>query len=73
MTKIDIIDMIDEEFEEFEQDRNRRKNLKQLISFKSSIVNYKEKDITIQEPKLKEKINTTVYIKNFKNNKNQLF
>ena len=65
--------MIDEEFEEFEQDRNRRKNLKQLISFKSSIVNYNEKDITIQEPKLKEKINTTVYIKNFKNNKNQLF
>ena len=65
--------MIDEEFEEFEEDRNRRKNLKQLISFKSSIISYNEKDITIQEPKLKKKINTTVYIKNFKTNKNQLF
>jgi len=74
MTKIDIIDMIDEEFEEFEQDRNRRKNLKQLISFESSIVNYNEKQIVMPEPKFKKKINTTVYVKNFKNNnKNSLF
>ena len=67
--------MIDEEFEEFEQDRDRRKNLKQLLSFKSSIVDYNEKDINILEPKFKKKLNTSIYIKthNKNNNKNQLF
>lgn len=73
MIKIDIIDMIDEEFEEFENDKNRRKNLKELVSFSSSIINYNEKNMVIPEPQLKKKINTTVYIKNFKTNKNQLF
>lgn len=73
MTKIEIIDMIDEEFEEFEQDKNRRKNLKELVSFKSSIINYNEKNMVIPDPKLKKPVNTTVYIKNFKTNKNQLF
>jgi hypothetical protein len=73
MIKNNVIDMIDEEFLEFEEDKNRRKNIKELISFSSSIINYNEKNMVISDPKLKKKINTTVYIKNFKTNKNQLF
>ena len=73
MIKNNVIDMIDEEFLEFEEDKNRRKNIKELISFSSSIINYNEKNMVISDPKLKNKINTTVYIKNFKTNKNQLF
>ena len=73
MIKNNVIDMIDEEFLEFEEDKNRRKNLKELVSFSSSIINYNEKNMVISDPKLKKKINTTVYIKNFKTNKNQLF
>lgn len=69
MIKIDIIEMIDEEFEEFERDRNRRKNLKELISFKAPIINYNEKEMMIPEPKVKKQISTTIYIKNSKNNK----
>ena len=73
MIKNNVIDMIDEEFLEFEEDKNRRKNIKELISFSSSIINYNEKNMVISDPKLKKKINTTLYIKNFKTNKNQLF
>jgi hypothetical protein len=73
MIKNNVIDMIDDEFLEFEEDKNRRKNIKELISFSSSIINYNEKNMVISDPKLKKKINTTVYIKNFKTNKNQLF
>jgi hypothetical protein len=74
MKKIDIIDMIDEEFEQFEEDRKRRKNLKQIISFESSIMDYNERDINIQQPKFKKKYLTNIYVKKHnKGNKNNLF
>jgi len=74
MTKKDINEMIDQEFEEFEQDRNRRKNLKTLVSFKRTSIEYNEKSITFDDsPKMKKQLNTSIYIKTKNDNKNQLF
>ena len=75
MKNIDIYNMIDQEFEDFEQDRKREKNIKLLLSFeKNTTLHYDEKSIVMSEPKLKKKMNTTVYIKHTKNkNTNELF
>ena len=73
MKNKDIIEMIDQEFEDFEQDRNRRKNIKDILSFKNSSFEYNEKNITMNEPKYKKKLNTSIYIKTMNTNKNQLF
>lgn len=73
MIKIQLLNqMIDDEFDEFEKDRGRHKNLKTFVSFGASEYSYDEKAISMNEPKFKKKLNTSVYIKN-NNNKNQLF
>ena len=75
MKNIDINTMIDQEFEDFENDRRSRKNIKLLLSFnRNSVLNYDEKNIIMSEPKFKNKIGTSIYIKQTKNkNNNQLF
>lgn len=73
MKNKEIIEMIDQEFEDFEQDRNRRKNIKDILSFKNSAFEYSEKNIIMNEPKYKKKLNTSIYIKTMNTNKNQLF
>ena len=65
--------MIDQEFEDFEQDHNRRKNIKDILSFKNSAFEYSEKNLIMNEPKYKKKLNTSIYIKTMNTNKNQLF
>lgn len=67
-----VLNMIDDEFDNFEQDRKEEKNLRMLLSFKNSDLNYNEQNFKIPDkPKLKKKLKSSVYIKN-KNN-NQLF
>mgnify|MGYP000415490228 FL=1 len=63
--------MIEDGFDEFEKDKDRDKNLKAFVKFGASMYDYNEKNIIMNQPKFKKKLNTTVYIKT--NNKNQLF
>ena len=60
--------MIDQGLDDFENDRNNDKNIKMLLSFKGTSVEYNEQKFNIEEPKFKKKLNTSVYIKG-KNNK----
>jgi hypothetical protein len=71
MKNSSVLEMIDLSFEDFENDKRNEKNLRMLLNFKSSSIEYSEKNFKIEQPKFKKKLNTSVYIKN-KNN-NQLF
>jgi hypothetical protein len=66
--KNSILEMIDQGLDDFENDRNNDKNIKMLLSFKGTSVEYNEQKFNIEEPKFKKKLNTSVYIKG-KNNK----
>ena len=66
--KNSILEMIDQSLYDFENDRNNEKNIKMLLSFKGTSVEYNEQKFNIEEPKFKKKLNTSVYIKG-KNNK----
>lgn len=73
MKNIDLIEMIDEGFDDFEQERKRRKNIKLLIDFEATDITHIEKRMMMSgPPKLKQKFNSTIFIKNDKN-KNSLF
>lgn len=73
MKNIDLIEMIDEGFDDFEQERKRRKNIKLLIDFEATDITHIEKRMMMSDPpKLKQKFNSTIFIKNDKN-KNSLF
>lgn len=71
MKNSSILEMIDLSLEDFENDKRNEKNLRMLLNFKSTSIEYREKNFKIDQPKFKKKLNTSVYIKN-KNN-NQLF
>lgn len=71
MKNSSVLEMIDLSLEDFENDKRNEKNLRMLLNFKSSSIEYSEKNFKIVQPKFKKKLNTSVYIKN-KNN-NQLF
>ena len=66
--KNSILEMIDQGLDDFENDRNNDKNIKMLLSFKGTSVEYNEQKFNIEQPKFKKKLNTSVYIKG-KNNK----
>jgi|SaaInl6LU_22_DNA_1037377.scaffolds.fasta_scaffold16548_3 hypothetical protein len=68
--KNSILEMIDQSLYDFENDRNNEKNIKMLLSFKGTSVEYNEQKFNIEEPKFKKKLNTSVYIKG---NNNKLF
>lgn len=71
MKNSSVLEMIDLSLEDFENDKRNEKNLRMLLNFKSSSIEYNEKNFKIEQPKFKKKLNTSIYIKN-KNN-NQLF
>lgn len=67
-----VLQMIDESFDDFDFEHENEKNIKMLLSFKNSSLNYNEREFKIpNKPKLKKKFRPSVYIKN--TNKNQLF
>jgi len=68
--KNSILEMIDQSLYDFENDRNNEKNIKMLLSFKGTSVEYNEQKFNIEEPKFKKKLNTSIYIKG---NNNKLF
>jgi len=72
MIKKDFLQMIEEQFEDFEDERNRRKNLKLIIDFTSTIISHEGKQFTMTKPKLKAKFKSSVYIKDNKKG-NSLF
>lgn len=72
MIKKEFLEMIEEGFEEFENESERKRNLKLLIDFGISSLEYNEKSIEFSSPKFKNKFKSSVYIKDSKNT-NSLF
>lgn len=66
-----VLEMIDQSLEDFENDKNNEKNIRMLLNFKNTSIDYHEKNFKIEQPKFKKKLKTSVYIKN--TNNNQLF
>lgn len=71
MKNTEVLEMIDQGLEDFENDRKNEKNLRMMLNFNSTSIEYNEKSFNIQQPKLKKKLNTSIYVKN--TGKNQLF
>lgn len=71
MKNREILAMIDQGLEDFENDKRNEKNLRMLLNFKSSSLEYNEKEFKVTPPKLKKKLNISTYIKHTGNN--QLF
>lgn len=71
MKNKNINEMIDQEFDEFEQDRNKRKNIREFISFNNSGLEYSQQKFEVYDIRFKKKLTASVYVKN--NGKNQLF
>lgn len=71
MKNREVLAMIDQGLEDFENDKRNEKNLRMLLNFKSSSLEYNEKQFKVTSPKLKKKLSTSRYIKSTGNN--QLF
>jgi len=71
MKNSEVLAMIDQGLEDFENDKRNEKNLRMLLNFKSSSIEYNEKEFKMTPPRLKKKLNAGIYIK--KNGNNQLF
>ena len=69
MKKSTILEMIDESLDDFENDERNEKNIRMLLNFKSTSIEYNEKSFKIEQPKFKKKLKTSTYTKNSNNNK----
>lgn len=68
MKQSDVLIMIEQDLEDFENDRQNEKNLRMLLNFSSTSIDYIESEFKILQPKLKKKLTTGKYIKNTGNN-----
>ena len=71
MKNSEVLAMIDQGLEDFENDKKNEKNLRMILNFSSSSIEYNEQKFNFQPPKLKKKLTTGTYIK--KTGNNQLF
>lgn len=63
-----LLQMVDEELEDFQNEREKRKGLKSLVDFTSTSTQYDGNALGFEiKPKFKQKVKSSVYIKEDKN------